>query len=94
MSHDIRRTKTEDGGVLLDVLHGRMFCLNVVGSRIVDLLEQGFDSTQVAAQVSDAYTMDIETVRTDVCEFIEVLNKHHILELQNRAATTGQVSPT
>jgi Coenzyme PQQ synthesis protein D (PqqD) len=93
MSNAVRRTKSEDGGVLLDVLHGRMFCLNVVGSRIIDLLEQGFDSAQVAAQISAAYDMNIETVTADVRDFIEHLNKHHILEVRDPAATSGQVSP-
>ena len=91
ISHTVRRTKSEDGAVLLDVLHGRMFCLNVVGSRIIDLLEQGFDTAQIAAQVSGAYTMDIETVRSDVRDFIEVLNKHHILQTRD-PSESGYVS--
>jgi hypothetical protein len=85
ISDTIRRTQTDDGGVLLDILHGQVFSLNVVGSKIVELLEKGFDETQIADQVSGAYATDIETVRADVREFIEVLNKHHILQV--RAAT-------
>lgn len=93
MSDAVRRTKAEDGGVLLDVLHGRMFCLNVVGSRIIDLLEQGFDTEQIAVQVSDAYAMDLETVRSDVCDFIEHLNKHHVLQQRNHSQLGRQVFP-
>jgi hypothetical protein len=94
VSNTVRRTKTEDGGVLLDIHHGRMFCLNVVGSRILDLLEKGFDTAQIAAEVSDAYAMDIETVRADVRDFVEVLNKHHILQVRDRDASNGCVCPT
>jgi hypothetical protein len=65
-----------------------MFCLNVVGSMILELLEKGFDETQIAEQVSDAYAMDIETVRADVHEFIEVLNKHRILQMRAAAGTS------
>jgi hypothetical protein len=81
VSDSIRRTQTEDGGVLLDILHGQVFSLNVVGSKILELVEKEFDETQIVDQVSRAYAMDIETVRSDVHEFIEVLTKHHILQV-------------
>lgn len=79
----IRRTQTEDGGILLDVHHGQMFCLNAVGSKIIELLELGFDEAQIAEQVSRAFVADIDTVRADVRDFIEVLNKHHILQMRD-----------
>jgi Coenzyme PQQ synthesis protein D (PqqD) len=85
ISETIRRTKTEDGGILLDIHHGQMFCLNVVGSKIVELLESGFDEAEIAAQISGAYAMDIETVRADVHDFVEALNKNHILQVRREA---------
>jgi DNA-binding CsgD family transcriptional regulator len=93
VSNTVRRTKTEDGGVLLDVRLGRIFSLNVVGFRILDLLEQGFDTAQIAAELSKRYGMDLETVRADVREFIGVLNKHHILHLRSQVAAGGPVCP-
>jgi len=94
VSGTVRRTKTEDGGILLDIHHGRMFCLNVVGAKILDLLEKGFDAPKIAAEVSDAYAMDIETVEADVRDFIAVLKKHHILQVRATAASGGWVCPT
>jgi hypothetical protein len=88
ISDAIRRAQSDDGGVLLDILHGQMFCLNVVGAKILELLEKGFDEAQIAEQVRGAYVMDIETVRADVHEFIEVLNKHHILQVRPAAGTS------
>ena len=76
----VRRTQTQDGGILLDIHHGQMFSLNLVGAKILELLDGGFDEAQIADQVSRAYTMDLETVRADVHEFLEALNKHHILQ--------------
>jgi hypothetical protein len=93
VSSTVRRTKTEDGGVLLDIHHGRMFCLNVVGSQIIDLLEKGFDPAQIAREVSDAYATDIQRVQADVHEFIEVLNKHHILQVRDLSLSSSWVSP-
>jgi Coenzyme PQQ synthesis protein D (PqqD) len=93
VSSTVRRTMTEDGGILLDIRLGRIFSLNVVGFRILDLLEKGFDTAQVAAEVSESYAMNLETVRADLREFIEVLTKHHILHLRSQIAASGPVCP-
>jgi hypothetical protein len=37
-STDVRNTQTQDGSILLDVHHGQMSCLNLVGSKILELL--------------------------------------------------------
>lgn len=81
----VRRTQTQDGGILLDIHHGQMFSLNLVGAKILEMLDGGFDEAQIADQVSRAYAMDLETVRTDVHEFLETLSKHHILQTQDAA---------
>jgi DNA-binding NarL/FixJ family response regulator len=60
-----------------------MLCLNVVGCKILELIEKGFDETQIADHVSRAYVMDIRTVRAHVHEFIEVLNKHGVLLIRS-----------
>lgn len=72
---------------MLDIHHGQMFCLNVVGSKIIELLERGLDEAQIAEQVSSAFAADIDTVRADVRDFIDVLNKHHILQMRNAGGT-------
>jgi hypothetical protein len=80
ISDSIRRTATEDGGVLLDVLHGRMFCLNVIGARILELMQRGHDEARIAEEISRDYGVEKEIVRADVAEFIESLEKHQILQ--------------
>ena len=80
ISDTIRRTKTADGGILLDVHHGQMFCLNIVGSKILELMQQGCDESRIADEISRSYGASREVVRIDVLEFIETLHKHHILQ--------------
>lgn len=80
ISSSIRRTQTPDGGILLDIERGQIFCLNVIGSKILDLLEEGHNEERIAEQVSAAYGTDIETVRTDVHDFLDALNRHEILQ--------------
>ena len=56
-----------------------MFSLNIVGSTILDLLEQGWDEVRIAQEISLAYAISVEVARADVHDFIESLSKHHIL---------------
>ena len=79
ISDTIRRAETQDGGILLDVHHGQMFCLNLVGAKILELLQLGYDESRIAEEISRAYQVDRETVQRDVAEFIESLHKQHIL---------------
>jgi len=79
ISSAIRRTRTPDGGILLDVERGRMFCLNPVASKILDLLDEGCDRAQIVDQLSAAYDADVEVVRVDVRDFLEALCRHRIV---------------
>ena len=76
----IRSAETPDGAVLLDVHHGQMFCLNVVGAKILELMRRGYDESRIADEISRDYGADRAVVRADVIEFIETLQKHHILQ--------------
>lgn len=80
LSDTIRHTTTPDGEILLDVHHGQMFCLNVIGSKILELMQQGYDEGQITLEISKTYGVALETVRADMAEFIESLHKHHLLQ--------------
>ena len=80
VSDTIRQTQTVDGGILLDVHHGQMFCLNIVGAKILELMQQGYDESRIADEISRDYGASREVVRADVIEFIEALHKNHILQ--------------
>lgn len=80
ISDTIRRTETMDGGILLDVHHGQMFCLNLVASKILELMQRGYDEKLITEEISRQYRVSREVVRADVTEFIEMLQKHHILQ--------------
>lgn len=80
LSNTIRKTHTLDGGVLLDILHGQMFSLNIVGAKILELMQRGLDEPSIAEEISRDYGASKEVVRADVAEFIATLKKHHILQ--------------
>jgi hypothetical protein len=80
ISAAIRSTPTEDGRIILDIHHGHMLSVNRVGSRIIELLEQGWDEARIADEISRASGTAMEVVGPDVHEFVEALRKHHIVE--------------
>jgi hypothetical protein len=80
VSEHVRKTHSPDGGIVLDILHGQMFRLNFVGSRILELLQQGRTETQIADALSQEFGADRETFTADLQEFLAHLEKHHLLE--------------
>jgi hypothetical protein len=80
LSDTIRRTDTPDGGILLDVHHGRMLCLNPVGAKIVELLDRGHDESRIVEELCKQYGVSEAIVRADVTEFVESLQKHQVLQ--------------
>jgi len=83
ISDTIRRTQTVDGGILLDIHHGQMFCLNILGAKILELMQQGYDESRIADEISRDYQVPRDAVRADVLEFIESLHKHHVLAIRS-----------
>jgi hypothetical protein len=77
-----------DGGVVLDIHHGQMFTLNVVGSKILEMLERGCPETQMVEEISRKFRIRHDIVERDVREFLESLEKHQLLESreQDRSA--------
>ena len=80
LADTVRRTQTQDGGIVLDIHHGQMFSLNVVGAKILELIAQGYDAPRIALEISRQFQVSQETVCAHVLEFIATLEKHHILE--------------
>lgn len=81
LREQVRSTHNQDGAVVLDILHGQMFRMNMVGSRMLELLKQGHNETEIAEQVSQEFSVGREVVASDLHEFLAHLEKNHLLEL-------------
>jgi len=82
LSEHARSTHDQDGAVVLDILHGRMFRLNVVGSRMLDLLNQGMTEAQIADAICRDSGAPQEIVAADLKEFLDHLERNHLLEIR------------
>ena len=80
VSDSIRSTHGQDGAIVLDIRQGQMFNLNLVGSRILELVECGSSEEQIADAISREFSANIETVRKDVAEFLGELKANKLLD--------------
>ena len=79
ISSSIRSTHGQDGAIVLDVAQGQMFNLNLVGSKILELLEKGSDEAQIILAISQEFHADQEVVAPDVRDFLESLKRHKLI---------------
>jgi hypothetical protein len=82
LSDQVRSTHNQDGAVVLDIRHGQMFRLNLVGSRMLELLKQGCSEAWIANEISASFSVDRGFVEADLREFLAHLEKHCLLELR------------
>ena len=64
-----RSVHTADGGVVLDVHHGRMFSLNAAGSLIFQLLEQGVSEDRIVEEVARQFSIPSDRAKSDFDDF-------------------------
>jgi hypothetical protein len=79
ISRSARLSKSPDGGVLLDVDLGVVFSLNLVGTRIVELLQDGNSVTTLANAISREFQISNDVARSDVDNFLIVLQTQKLL---------------
>jgi hypothetical protein len=84
VADNVRSTHGQDGGIVLDILHGQMFRLNFVGSRILELLKQGSAELAITEQLVREFSIDRATAEADVHEFLQTLEKHRLLTVRDR----------
>jgi hypothetical protein len=83
---NVRSTHSQDGAIVLDIRHGQMFRLNLVGSRMLELLKQGLSEGQIADEIGRQFAVSRDTVEADLKEFLSHLERHRLLERGKRDA--------
>jgi Coenzyme PQQ synthesis protein D (PqqD) len=82
IAEGVRSTHNRDGAVVLDIHHGQMFTLNLVGSKILEMLERGCPETQMVEEITRKFRIRPDIVERDVREFLECLEKHRLVEVR------------
>jgi hypothetical protein len=84
VAEDIRSTHGQDGAIVLDIRHGQMFNLNLVGSRILKLLESGSALPEIVEEISREFGVSRNLAENDIQEFLRTLSKYELLETTER----------
>lgn len=79
ISNSIRSTHCPDGAIVLDIEQGLMFNVNLVGSKILELLQAGSGETEIVNAIRIEFKEDQDVVASDVRAFIESLEKHKLI---------------
>jgi hypothetical protein len=79
LSEHVRSTHNQDGAVVLDILHGEMYRLNAVGSRMLELLQRGFTNEPIVDAVCHEFGAARQIVAADLEQFLAHLEKHGLL---------------
>lgn len=79
ISNGVRSTHGQDGAIVLDVQQGQMFNLNLVGSKILELLESGSTESDIVSVIVREFDAKREVVEKDVREFMELLKTHRLI---------------
>src|SRR5579859_4503676 len=80
VAEGVRSTHGQDGAILLDIRQGQMFNLNLVGSKILRLLENGSPQPEIVDQIVQEFGISRQLAENDVHNFIETLNKYLLIQ--------------
>ena len=83
VSDTVRSTHGQDGAIVLDIRQGQMFNLNLVGSRILDLLKNGANELVIVDEISREFQVTHDVVDSDVRDFVQSLKGCHLVEEQD-----------
>lgn len=79
----LRLSHSPDGAAVLDMVYGKMFRLNLVGSRVLALLKQRITELEIAETLAREFGIDRARAELDVREFIQTLHQHHLLTIRD-----------
>lgn len=79
VAEEVRSTHGQDGAIVLDIRQGQMFNLNLVGSRILELLEKGVTESAIVDEINQKFQVSRDIAESDVREFIVSLMQHHLV---------------
>lgn len=86
VSEGVRSTHGQDGAIVLDIRQGRMFNVNLVGSRILELLKSGSAQPEIVQEIIREFGISRHLAENDVQNFLQTLTKYQLVESTDRGS--------
>lgn len=83
----MRSTHSPDGAIVLDLRRGQIFHLNLIGSRILELLKTGTTEAAIADTISKEFEVNRNLVEADLRDFLEALQSCQLVEQEDSTPT-------
>jgi len=80
VSDTVRSMHGRDGAIVLDIRQGQMFNVNLVGSRILELLKGEASEAEIVDSIIHEFGVTRQIAENDVQKFCEALRKYHLIE--------------
>jgi Coenzyme PQQ synthesis protein D (PqqD) len=80
VSAHVRTTHCSDGATVLDIRLGQVFTVNVVGSRIVELLKNCVQEPEIVDRICQEFGVSTKTAEADVRDFLLALEQSGLIE--------------
>ena len=84
VSEGVRSTHSQDGAIILDIGQGQMFNVNLVGSRILELLEAGSAQPEIVEEIIREFGVSRHLAENDVHDFLQTLTKYQLVVSTDR----------
>jgi len=79
VSPDVRWSRTDDGGLLLDIKTSKYYSLNSVGATIWEGLATGATVDEVACKVREQFGASGDQVQSDLISFVQALEQKGVI---------------
>jgi hypothetical protein len=81
----VRIARDADGAMVLDLFEGQVYQVNLVGSRILEMLKEGADETRIASHIAREFEIEQAIAEADLREFLESIEKHRLTSRNTRS---------
>ena len=90
VSAGVRSTRSEDGGIVLDLNQGKILRLNGIGAFIFERIRDRQNETEIIAEVSHTYGIPNRIVHSDVADFLKSLEHQGLVMVSQGHADDSQ----
>jgi hypothetical protein len=90
LSTGVRSTRNDDGGIILDLSHGKIFRLNGIGAFIFERIRDRQNETEIIAEVSHTYGIPNRIIHSDVTDFLKSLERQGLVMVRQGPADDSQ----
>ena len=74
-----------DSGFVFNSSTGESFSVNPIGKEIIKLLKQNKSFVEISQLLNNKYNADIDTIRNEVMDFIQILELNSLIDNQDAA---------